>query len=55
MTANPLRALGGWLLRKAPVERRKILDDDGSVIAVWVGRPLSKAQRALLEDSVRTD
>ena len=43
MPMNVLRALGRWLLRKLAVERREILDDDGSIIAVSVSGPLTAA------------
>lgn len=53
MSMNALRALGRWLFRKPAVERREILDDDGSIIAVSVGRPLTTAQRQMVDDHQR--
>ena len=48
-----LRTFGGILSRRPPSERREVLDDEGNVICVVVGRPLTAVQEKRVDAVTR--
>ena len=48
-----LWTLGGGLIGGRKAVRREVLDNDGSLLAVSVGRPLTAAQRRLVDSVAR--
>ena len=48
---NGLRAIGRILPRRRPGVRREVLDAEGNVICVTVGRPLTAEQQRQVDDS----
>ena len=46
-----LKAIGRCLLRRPPGVPREVLDDEGNVICVTVGRPLTAKQQRQVDHS----